>query len=284
MNIELAPRAHGGLVATYELHALGYDRAAIAKAVRAGRLWRVRQGWYSARDLAPVLTRSARVGGVATCATALAAAGVWVFPDPRLHVAVRPRACQLRSSRDSRRRLGGEDVVVHWTLGKQRSRLLRELPESLLDYNACATNELLAASANSLLREHPLHRADWGMLRARFPHAVQRLLGLVDGVCESGTEFVFWARLPGLRERMRRQFWIPGVGRVDFLLGERLIIEIDGFEHHGDREAFESDRNRDALASSVGYRALRFSHRQVFGRWPSVEAAVYAAVARGDHL
>jgi very-short-patch-repair endonuclease len=284
VNIQLAPRMHGGLVATYELHALGYDRAAIAKAVRERRLQRVRQGWYAAVDLAPILARAARVGGVATCATALAASGVWVFPDQRLHVAVHPWASQLRSSRDSRKRLGGENVVVHWTLAEQSNRLLRDLTESLLDYGACATSELLAASANSLLREHPGNRAGWRTLTDRFPVRARLLLRLADGVCESGTEFVFWVRLPRLRERMRRQVWIPGVGRVDFLLGERLIIEIDGFEHHGDRDAFETDRARDALASALGYRVLRFSHRQVFERWPSVEAAVYAAVARGDHL
>lgn len=284
MEIHLAPRLHGGLVATHELHALGFDRAAIARAVRIQLLRRVRQGWYSAPDLAPVLARAARVGGVATCATALAASGVWVFPDSRLHVAVRPGACQLRSSRDSRKRLGGEEVAVHWTLGDQQSRLLRDLPESLLDYGGCATPELVAATANSLLREHPGQRLGWEALRARFPDKTQRVLALADGVCESGTEFVFWIRLPRLRHRMRRQVWIPGVGRVDFLIGERLVVEIDGYTHHGDRDAFETDRDRDALASAAGFRALRFSHKQVFERWPSVEAAVYAAIARGDHL
>lgn len=284
MDIQLAPRAHGGLVTTFELHALGFGRSAIAAAVRSGHLWRVRQGWYSAPGVAPVLARAARVGGVATCATALAAAAVWVLPDPRLHVAVPPRACQLRSPRDSRNRLGNEDVVVHWTLGEQASRLLRDLPESLLDYAGCAPPELVAASANSLLREHPEHRVEWHDLRARFPERTQRFLTSVDGVCESGTEFVFWVRLPRLHERMRRQIWIPGVGRVDFLIGERLVVEIDGFEHHGDRDAFEVDRQRDAVASAAGFRALRFSHRQVFERWPTVEAAVFAAIARGDHL
>jgi very-short-patch-repair endonuclease len=280
MSIQLAPAAHGGLVATHELHALGHDRADIARAVRLGLLRRVRQGWYASRDLAPLLVRATRVGGVATCASALAAAGVWVYPDIRLHVAVEPGACRLRSPKDSRERLGRDGVVVHWTLNPQSNRLVKDLSESLLDYAACASPELVAASANSLMREHPAAPISW----SRLPERVRRFAPLVDGVCESGTEFVFWSRLARLRSRMRRQVWIAGVGRVDFLIGERLVIEVDGFEHHGDRERFEADRERDALAGAAGYRVHRYSHRQVFERWATVEAAVFAAVARGDHL
>ena len=144
MTIEREPAAHGGLVATHELHARGFDRAAISSAVRAGRIRRQRQGWYSSVDLARSFAQAVRVGGVATCATALAAAGVWVLAaDVRLHVAVKPTACQLRSPRDSRERLGAQDVVIHWTLTDQVDRLTRSLADSLIDYAACATPELL---------------------------------------------------------------------------------------------------------------------------------------------
>jgi len=284
MPIEDEPSAHGGLVATFELHARGYGRAAIAAAVRTDRIRRVRQGWYSSRDLAPVLARAARVGGVATCATALAAAGVWVLPDARLHVGVMPTACQLRSPRDSRARLAGTEVIVHWSLARQPSRILRALPESIVDYAGCASPELVAAAANSLLREHPEYRTYSPGISALLPVRMRPWLALVDGVCESGTEFLFWSRSPRVRELGRRQVWIPGVGRVDFLVGERLVIEIDGYEFHGDRDKFEADRSRDARLSSLGYRCLRFSHRMVLEDWQTVEAAVFGAIARGDHL
>lgn len=283
MSIHLAPLAHGGLVATHELHAQGFDRAAIAAAVRRGDLRRVRRGWYSSRDLAPLLARAARVGGVATCATALSTAGVWVLPDARLHVAVLPTACQLRSPDDARRRLADPDVVVHWTLTPQPSRIRRDLPEALLDYAACASGELVAATADSMIREHPRFVETWPHLREAFPGLLPPWLDLVDGVCESGTEFVFWARLPELRPRMRRQARIPGVGRVDFLIGDRLVVEINGFAHHGGREQFEADHARDAALSAAGFRVIRFSHRQVFDAWPVVLASLRAALARGDH-
>ncbi len=83
---------------------------------------------------------------------------------------------------------------------------------------------------------------------------------------------------------MTRQVEIRGVGRVDFLVGERLVIEVDGREYHVDVERFENDRRRDALLSGLGFRVLRFSYEQVLRRWSEVAAAVFGAIARGDHL
>lgn len=102
-----------------------------------------------------------------------------------------------------------------------------------------------------------------------------------DGVCESGTETLFWLRMR--HPSPRRQIQIAGVGRVDFLFGTRLVIEIDGAEFHADVDHFEADRRRDALLSTLGFRVLRFSYRQVMFDWPAVERAVRAALERGDH-
>lgn len=70
---------------------------------------------------------------------------------------------------------------------------------------------------------------------------------------------------------------------MDFVVGARLVIEIDGAEFHTSRDAFENDRTRDAALSIRGYRALRFSYTQVADRWAEVHAAIVAAVLRGDH-
>jgi very-short-patch-repair endonuclease len=73
-----------------------------------------------------------------------------------------------------------------------------------------------------------------------------------------------------LRLCRRRRVPIPEVNarvagyEVDFLWRDRfLIAETDGFRHHRSRAAFESDRARDAHLQSLGFRVLRFTHRQV---------------------
>jgi very-short-patch-repair endonuclease len=52
--------------------------------------------------------------------------------------------------------------------------------------------------------------------------------------------------------------------RVDFLWrNERLVVEVDGWESHRMRSAFEEDRARDARLKVLGYEVLRFTWRQV---------------------
>lgn len=154
--------------------------------------------------------------------------------------------------------------------------MVASVADALDDYARCAPLEHRAAAVDSALR--------LGLVSVQHPTA-QALgsLGVV-GVCESGTETAFWLRMRRHRLPVTRQVRVPGVGRVDFLIGERLVIEVDGRTFHDRESTFEEDRQRDAQLSTLGYRVLRFSYRQVFEQWQLVEAAVLAAVGRGDHL
>ena len=67
---------------------------------------------------------------------------------------------------------------------------------------------------------------------------------------------------------------------VDFLWPEqRLIVETDGFRHHGTRSAFESDRERDVRLEVLGYSVHRFTHRQITGEPDWVGASVAELLA-----
>jgi len=51
---------------------------------------------------------------------------------------------------------------------------------------------------------------------------------------------------------------------VDFLWREQgLVVEIDGFQFHSTRAAFERDRQRDAELQGAGLRVLRLTWCQV---------------------
>ena len=61
--------------------------------------------------------------------------------------------------------------------------------------------------------------------------------------------------------------------QVDFLWRDQgLVVEVDGFQFHSTREAFERDRRRDAELQRAGLRVLRVTWRQVV-------AAPYATLA-----
>jgi very-short-patch-repair endonuclease len=67
---------------------------------------------------------------------------------------------------------------------------------------------------------------------------------------------------------------------VDFLWREqRLIVEVDGWESHRTRSAFEADRARDARLKLLGYDVLRFTWRQITSDPAAVARTIGALLA-----
>ncbi|MFA4928831.1 MAG: DUF559 domain-containing protein [Patulibacter sp.] len=68
---------------------------------------------------------------------------------------------------------------------------------------------------------------------------------------------------------------------VDALwVDERLVVEVDGYEAHRSRQAFERDRRKSAALEAAGYRVLRVTRRQIKETPEMVAAVVAAALAR----
>ncbi|MFC9772100.1 MULTISPECIES: endonuclease domain-containing protein [unclassified Pseudarthrobacter] len=79
------------------------------------------------------------------------------------------------------------------------------------------------------------------------------------------------------------QVFLPGIGRVDFLLGGFLIVEIDGFAFHSKREDMLRDRTRNNLSAVHGYAVLRYMPEHIWfgpGRVISEITTVLAAGPR----
>lgn len=53
-----------------------------------------------------------------------------------------------------------------------------------------------------------------------------------------------------------------------------LIVEIDGFTYHGDRDAFERDRDRQNRLTAAGWTVLRFTWRQIHDHPEAVIARI----------
>lgn len=122
-----------------------------------------------------------------------------------------------------------------------------------------------------------------GDLRSRATGRSAKLLARCSASAESGTESVFRVRALDAGFSVRSQVELPG-SRVDFLFGERLIVEVDGSEHHAGPEAFRSDRERDAWHAALGYYVVRLTYAQVVSRWHEVESLLYLLHGRGEHL
>jgi len=126
--------------------------------------------------------------------------------------------------------------------------------------------------------------AEWRRAISGVPASKRRTLEAAGRKSESGGESQLRFHLLAMGVELRQQVRFRGIGRVDFMVGDGLIIEADGAEFHTSRADFEEDRRRDALLTALGYRVLRYSYTQIVSRWAEVEAAIRAAIARGDHL
>ncbi|MEO7123676.1 MAG: DUF559 domain-containing protein, partial [Lacisediminihabitans sp.] len=271
MNLENYITRHGGLVATHQLRSAGWSKHFLTAAVSTGAIIRVRQGWYCLPSTPEPDQQAARVGGRLSCTSGARRLGLLVRSGEHLHVSVPPNAARLRSKSDKTVRLTtlpSPGVTVRWNdSGASGSAFCLDVRHCLADMVLCQSPEWVVAAVDSALRLQQLTMEEWLNIIATLPEDLTLLLADVDGKSESITESLSRFRLRRLGITPRLQVKIPGVGRVDMLIGTRLVIEIDGYAYHADPERFEADRRRDARLSALGYRVLRFSYKQVVHHW-----------------
>jgi very-short-patch-repair endonuclease len=274
----------GGVANYRQLEIGGVTRAGAASALRSGAIWRVRNGWFAVPGTPGDVVRAARVGGSLTGASVARLHGLWLLADPILHVRVARTASRLASPEDRAIRLDPalHGVCVHYSTaagtGGARDPLVRALAEMF----ACSQGDSALIALDSALnlgelRPHQL--ADLAM--SMVPHR-RWSLALCDGRSQSGLETLMRLFLVRQRIRVRSQVRLPRVGRVDLLVGDRLVLELDGEEFHTGL-AFEEDRRRDFELVQQGYLVLRITYRMLMRNRAWVEEGILALVRRNEH-
>ncbi|HEY6771596.1 MAG TPA: DUF559 domain-containing protein [Solirubrobacterales bacterium] len=180
-------------------------------------------------------------------------------------------------------------VMLPGDAGRRRRRgITVHRSHSLIAGVSVIRNRIRLTKAARTLRD--LHRV---VAPDAYRGAVRRALDLrlisshqlrsEDGLTRSELERLFRShcrrhRLPQPEVNVRvRQY------EVDFLWRNRqLIVEVDGFRHHSDRSAFERDRARDAHLQSLGFRVVRFTHRQLLRDRSTVVAALRALLGQSS--
>ncbi|WP_308467449.1 hypothetical protein [Rathayibacter soli] len=365
----------GGVATRAAILAGGGTPRGLTAAVRAGRVVRVRQGWYALPDASSDIVDAIAVGGALTGVSAGRQLGLWVLDDDRLHVAVPGNASRLRtpsaagatrdspapsvdsptwsadsptwsadsptwsadsrtwsadspapfadsrrSSTDARRpstdsRPPPPATAVRWSLMSAKAAraattrgiecedtAVREIclhwrwtspakpvtvapiVTTLLHAIDCQCEEGAVVMLDSALN---LKKVAMRQLRAAtvsLPARYSRVLDLCDGTSQSGTESLVRLRLRRLGIRVRTQVQIRSVGRVDLLVGDRLVIECDSHEFHDGDVASARDYDRDIALIDRDYVVLRLNYRQIVHEWERIEPVILRLIARGRHL
>ncbi|MFS0853596.1 DUF559 domain-containing protein [Microbacterium sp. 179-I 3D4 NHS] len=262
----------GGVARVAALREAGVSDHALRRARSSGALVTIRNGWVALPGADRQLVGAAARGVVLTCVTAAERQGLWV-PTKSLHVAARPNAARVSVP---------PGVVVHWSkpiVPREPGAVVDGLVNALVTAARCQPYETALVIWESAMNRRLVDRA---RLRGfDLPTAAREVLETARPFADSGLETIFIHRLRWMGVRMLPQVWLLD-RQVDVLVGERLVIQIDGATHTGPQRT--RDIAHDAQLMLRGYHVLRFSYEQIMERWAEVQAVVMEAVAQGRHL
>jgi very-short-patch-repair endonuclease len=274
MIARIAARQHG-VIARGQLLELGLGKGAIQRRLAAGKLHRLYAGVYSVgHSVLPA--RASFIAAVLACGPGAllshrSAAELWGLMHSsgrRIDVIVAgngrhssDRLCLHRA-----RNLHPED---HATLD---GIPVTSLARTLLDLAAVVPPRVLerAVEEAERLRLFDLRAVERLLERSR-GHRGRR--ALIAAIAEAA-HTVLWTR-----SELEKQFlklcraaalpqpavnvWAEGFEVDAVWLEQKLVVELDGYEHHGGRSAFERDRKRDTKLQLAGYRPIRVTQRRI---------------------
>jgi hypothetical protein len=285
-RIAALARRQRGYVTRKQLLTLGVARDAIAYRIEIGRLIPVYAGVYAVGHV-PTLPQDRAYGALLACgpdavlshATAAAAWGVYKRWDLPFDVTARV-VHRRKGIRVHRAALARRDITVQ--LGLRVTSPAR----TMLDIAPRMTDKALTRAVNDLRRAGQLHLPELADILRRFPRApgASRLLPLVErptGPTRSEFEDVFVAFCErfGLPQPLVNTT-VAGF-EADALFPEYgLIVELDGWDFHNSREAFVSDRDRDATLLALGFKTVRITWERLIDHPEKEARRLHAILAR----
>jgi len=261
----------GGVARSSQLLDAGFRRRELLRLTELGAT-QPRRGIFVLPECDNGLLAAVLNNGRLTCASAAGHYGLWLRKPPeRPHLAcnhghgsgfVRHRTVRF-PGHPFLPLAGVEDVALH-ALG-------------------CLPAPASAALATSAIRLHGVLRELLAsQLQADRSGSALRILRELDVRAESIVEVDAQHLFRANRIAYDTQVFLPGIGRVDFLLDGFLIVEIDGFAYHSKRTDMLRDRKRNNAAAVSGYAVLRFMPEHIWFYPGMVLTEISAVLAGGQ--
>jgi hypothetical protein len=281
-----------GVVALYQLLQLGFTPQEVKRRVMSGRLHRLHHGVFAlgrheVNDDGTLMAAALACGPAALVSHRGAAVALELFEFP-LHV-IEVTVPGL----GSRRRPG---IRIHRTrrLGPDDRTEVRGIPvtsvaRTLLDLAGTIAPRHLRRCYERAQREKELDRA--ALVRLIERSRGRRGIGVLRELADYDPEPA--ARTRSELERLFLDFcreesvptplvntYVAGY-EVDMLWRRaKLVVELDSWEFHGDREAFERDRAKAANLKVAGYDVLQVTYRRLTRERSRLKATLVALIAR----
>jgi very-short-patch-repair endonuclease len=265
-------RPHG-VVGREQLITAEISRNVIDNRVRAGWLRPMHRGVYAVGPMqsehAPEAAAMLACGPEAVISHR-SAAMLWRIVSrrgARVDVTVSARRCPARPGL----RIHRVTALAHDEATEVRRIRVTTVPRTLLDLSATLRPRELEQALAQAERRYAGTQRRLVALLARYPArpgtpALRELLGGPGQPALARSEaedrflaLVRRAGLPDPESNVRFHGY-----ELDFLWREQAFaVEIDGYAFHGDRDAFEADRRRDADLAAHGIQVMRITWRQI---------------------
>ena len=279
VSVEEWLQARDGIAHRQDVLRAGYSAGALRAAVRSGAVSMIRRAWAALPSAPADLLTAARAGGRVSCVSLARRRGWWmpIGVDPHLHLHLLPGSAPAGLPPEW-------PGALHWTapIAPPGRGLIATVEDALRQIATCVPFDAAlvlweSAARKEALSADALRRVLWKSRAAR------DLAEHVDGLSDSGLETLVVAPLRRWGLRVRQQIVLAGQP-VDALVGDLLVLQIDGFEHHSSSAQRSRDIAHDAELRLRGYTVLRFSYAQVVHDWPAVQTRIRRALAAGLHV
>jgi len=292
-SVQATVMALGGVATRQQLIAAGLSGFDLTIAVKRGEVRRVRQARYVTDGASFDAVAAARVGGLLAGTSAVRSYGLWSGFDRRLHISVGANSARLRTNvppsfigrlTELTPDTSGRRIVLHWLeagavpeLGPECWRV--SLLVCLRQVVAWCDRETAIATLDTALALVP--RDALLDTFATAPVSQREVVAECRPGSDSGYESIVRQRLGAIGVVVIQQVQIARVGRVDGLIsGTRVVLEVDGREHHDDPAAVEEDRRRGAELVAQGYTRVQLSSTRIMTDWPWCVRMVLGAIAQ----
>lgn len=209
--------------------------------------------------------------GHLTCASAAVRYGLWIMSKPtRIHLATRHNR--------------GHGFVRHGglKLGSAAILPIASLEDTVIHALTCLPEADAIAIAQSAMTLRGIPRdVIAAELAASYYGTARKRLAKADGLSESVPEISARLLFEEQGLSFRRQVQIDGVGRVDVLIDEWLIVEVNGYQFHSSRSAWRNDMRRLNAAQALGFHVLSYAPEQIWNAPREVVAQIRGLLAQG---
>ena len=249
----------GGAARYSELRRAGVSERAIRRAVACDQVLAVGHGTFALpwapREVALATLFRAQIGCVTACEH-------WGLPLWGTHhgthlVVPRHRSASRRDPFEL------AQVTMHRTSSPLPSDVWTPVAEAIDQSAWCTTAVEQLVLVDGALHRRMLPARDVAHFGAGPARRRAWLRRMASGAAESPLETVARVGLVTAGLVVREQVVVSGVGRIDFVVEDAVAVEVDGWEFHQSREAFERDRARDRALLTRGLPVLRFTAREL---------------------